>query len=131
MKILVLSFALVLPSNASEQPTPPKVQAEWAKFQSAVKGDDPKALLGFIRFPVRSNEFGGNINSAKVLVDRYKTIFPAPTKQCLGSSDLQIVRHNGRVHYEAFCDVSGYPICFIFSFDGSRLLLTSIDNINE
>ena len=131
MKLHFLPFVLMLHMKAGEPPVPPKVKLEWAKFQAALKADDLKALTAMVKFPVRSNEFGGNIKSSKIFADRYKTIFPAATKQCFAVSTLHTRRWDNQIHYEAWCDVSEYPIRFIFDFNGSKLLLTSIDNINE
>jgi len=42
----------------------------WSQFQQAIKHDDIDALAKITKFPLRSNEFGGDIKSAKVLRQR-------------------------------------------------------------
>jgi hypothetical protein len=131
LTIVLLPIVLLLPIKAGEPPVPPQVKVEWAKFQAALKADDLKILATMAKFPIRCNEFGGNIKSAKVFADRYKTIFPKATKQCLGKSGLQARRWDKRMHYEVSCDVGEYPIRFVFDFNDLKLLLTAIDNVNE
>jgi len=131
LTIVLLPIVLLLPIKAGEPPVPPQVKVEWAKFQAALKADDLKVLAAMAKFPIRCNEFGGNIKSAKVLADRYKTIFPKATKQCLAKSGIHAQRWDKQMHYEVSCDVGELPIRFIFDFNDAKLLLTGIDNVNE
>jgi hypothetical protein len=110
---------------------PKGLLAQWAKFQTALKTDDTKLLSEVTHFPLESNEFGGGIKSAKVLMERYATIFPAKTKECLLSSSPHKGEFEGKVFYEVYCDVGPYPIRFLFDQVGSQFFFTGIDNINE
>ena len=130
MRLLLYSLCTTI-SIAAPTKLPSGLVSAWSQFQQAIKHDDIDALAKVTKFPLRSNEFGGDIKSVKVLRHRYATIFPAKTKQCLLASTLKQQGTNKAVFYEVFCDVSGYPIRFIFKQTGSRFLLTTIDNINE
>lgn len=117
--------------TADSSTLPKGLLAQWSRFQTALKTDDTKLLAEVTRFPLESNEFGGDIRSADVLEQRYATIFPASTKQCLLSSTPKREEFNGKEFYEVYCDVGAYPIRFIFNQIGSQFFLTGIDNINE
>lgn len=109
---------------------PPEMRQQWERFQSALRVDDPAAIAALAKFPIHSNEFGGNIANPKILKNRYATIFPAATKKCLTSATLQAQKGLAG-HYEVYCDVSGYPIRFLFNRIGTQYYFTGIDNINE
>ena len=109
---------------------PPELRQRWERFQNALRADDPAAIAALAKFPIHSNEFGGNIANPKTLKNRYATIFPAATKKCLTSATLQPLK--GLIgHYEVYCDVGSYPIRFLFNRIGSHYYFTGIDNINE
>jgi hypothetical protein len=131
MKRLFIASLVAIQSFAGAPALPQEVSAEWAKFQAALKADDLATLSSMIEFPLRCNEFKGDIKSAKSFAEQYKTIFPAPTKQCFATSPLHPQKWNGQIHYEAWCDIGDYPIRFIFKKVGTKLLLTTIDNVNE
>jgi len=130
-KRLVLSIAWLVLVAAGTAEVPQAIQAQWTRFQAAIKADDLPTVIAMSKFPIRSNEFGGDIPSAKVLTQRYTTIFPAPTRQCLATAPLHRETWHKRIHYEVWCDVGAYPIRFLFTPIGSTLSLTSIDNVNE
>lgn len=110
---------------------PPGLQAPWSSFQAALKADDAALLAQVARFPLKSNEFGGDIASAAVLKERYATIFPEKTKRCLLASVPERLEYDGHVLYEVYCDVGPYPIRFLFEPDGRQYYWTGLDNINE
>jgi hypothetical protein len=131
MKHLLLAIALVIPAYAGASELPREVSVQWAKYQAALKANDLPTLTSMAKFPVHCNEFEGDIKSAKQFAQQYKVIFPEPTKRCFGTAVLHRQKWKGRIHYEAWCDVGEYPIRFIFEHVGSKLYLTSIDNVNE
>ena len=120
-------------AKTGESPSslPPALQAQWSRFQIALKTDDVKRLAETAHFPIRSNEFGGDIASPEVLKQRYSTVFPAKTKECLLASSLNKQEFDGHVIYEVYCDVGPYPIRFLFEQQGAQYFWTGIDNINE
>jgi hypothetical protein len=107
------------------------LQAQWSRFQAALRADDVTLLAGTARFPIRSNEFGGDIASVEVLMQRYATIFPEKTKRCLLASVPEKLEYDGHVLYEVYCDVGPYPIRFLFEPQGAQHFWTGLDNINE
>jgi hypothetical protein len=131
MKHLLLAIALAIPAYAGASGLPREVSVQWAKYQAALKANDLPALTSMAKFPVHCNEFKGDIKSAKQFAQQYKVIFPEPTKRCFETSVLHPQKSSGRIYYEAWCDVGEYPIRFIFEQVGSKLYLTSIDNVNE
>ena len=131
MKHLVLAIALVIPAYAAAPELPREVSVQWAKYQAALKANDLHTLTSMAKFPVHCNEFAGDIKSAKEFARQYPVIFPEPTKRCFETSVLHPQKWKGAIHYEAWCDVGEYPIRFIFEQVGSKLYLTSIDNVNE
>lgn len=118
-------------SGESPPSLPPGLQAQWSRFQRALKDDDVTALAGTARFPIRSNEFGGDIASVEVLKQRYATLFPEKTKRCLLASVPERLEYDGHVLYEVYCDVGPYPIRFLFEPQGAQYFWTGLDNINE
>lgn len=130
-KHLLLAIALVIPAYAGAPEIPREVSVQWAKYQGALKANDLHTLTSMAKFPIRCNEFKGDIKSAKQFEERYRLIFPEPTKRCFETSVLHVQKGKGRTYYEAWCDVGEYPIRFIFEQVGSKLCLTSIDNVNE
>jgi hypothetical protein len=131
MKHLLLIIALVIAVSAGAQELPREVSVQWSKYQTALKANDLHSLTSMARFPVRCNEFKGDIKSAKDFARQYKVIFPEATKRCFETSVLHPQKWKGSIYYEAWCDVGEYPIRFIFEQVGSKLYLTSIDNVNE
>ncbi len=131
MKHFLILIACCIHASAGSPALPREVSAEWVKFQSALKADDLPTLIAMTKFPLRCNEFGGDIKNQKVFIQRYKTIFPGPTKQCFASAPLHPEKWKNKLHYEVWCDVGEYPIRFVFDQVGSKLVLTSIDNVNE
>jgi hypothetical protein len=131
MKHLLLAIALVTPVYAGAPELPREVSVQWAKYQAALKANDLHTLTSMAKFPVHCNEFKGDIKSAKGFAEQYKVIFPEATKRCFETSVLHPQKLKGRIYYEAWCDVGEYPIRFIFEQVGSKLCLTSIDNVNE
>ena len=131
MRYLFLAIALIMPAGLGAADLPPAVSAQWAKYQAALKANDLPVLTSMAKFPIHCNEFKGDIKSAKEFAIQYKVIFPGPTKRCFATSQLQPRKSKGMTYYEASCDVGEYPIRFIFEQVGSKLLLTSIDNVNE
>lgn len=131
MKRCILPIACVIHAYAGSPALPREVSAAWVKFQAALKADDLPALIAMTKFPLRCNEFGGDIKNPKVFAQRYTTIFPAPTKRCFASAPLHPEKWKNKLHYEVWCDVGEYPIRFVFDQVGSQLVLTSIDNVNE
>ncbi len=107
-KRLVLSIAWLVLVAAGTAEVPQAIQAQWTRFQAAIKADDLSTVTAMSKFPIRSNEFGGDIPSAKVLTQRYTTIFPAPTRQCLATAPLHRETWHKRTHYEAWCDVGAW-----------------------
>jgi hypothetical protein len=118
-------------TEASPLGLPPGLQAQWSRFQAALKADDAKLLAETARFPIRSNEFGGDIASPEVLAQRYATIFPETTRRCLLASTLERLEYDGHVLYQVYCDVGPYPIRFLFEPQGAQYFWTGLDNINE
>jgi len=131
LKHLLLVVALFVPAYADASELPRDVSTQWAKYQAALKANDLRTLTSMAKFPVQCNEFKGDIKSAKAFAEQYKIIFPEPTKRCFETSVLHPQKWKGSIHYEAWCDVGEYPIRFIFELVGSKLCLTSIDNVNE
>jgi hypothetical protein len=131
MKRFLLLFFSTIQILAGEPAIPANVSKEWVRFQTALKNDDLPTLIAMIKFPLRCNEFSGDMKSPKAFKACYKTIFPERTKQCFLSSGLLLQREGKQIRYESWCDVGDYPIRFIFKFSGSKLFLTSIDNVNE
>jgi hypothetical protein len=131
MKQLLLAIALIIPAYAGAPESPREVSVQWGKYQAALKANDLQTLTSMARFPVHCNEFKGDIKSAKEFTQQYKAIFPETTKRCFQTSVLHPQKWKGRILYEAWCDVGEYPIRFIFEQVGSKLCLTSIDNVNE
>jgi len=131
MKILIASIICLTQAAAGAPKVPPAVALQWGKFQTALKADDLPTLTSMVKFPLHCNEFKGNIKSAKSFIQQYRTIFPEPTKHCFLTSELHPKKWENKMHYEAWCDVGDYPIRFIFTQIGNRLLLTDIDNVNE
>jgi hypothetical protein len=131
MKHLFLAIALAIPAYAGASELPREVSVNWAKYQAALKANDLPTLTSMAKFPVHCNEFNGDIKSAKEFAQQYKVIFPKPTKRCFETAVLRPQKLKGQIHYEAWCDVGEYPIRFIFEQVGSKLYLTSIDNVNE
>jgi len=131
MKHLLFAIALAIPAYADASKLPREVSVEWGKYQRALSANDLATLTSMAKFPVHCNEFQGDIKSAKDFVQQYQVIFPKPTKRCLETSLLRPQKWEGRIHYEVWCDVNEYPIRFIFEQVGSKLYLTSIDNVNE
>lgn len=131
MNYLFSSLFLAMQLSAGTPELARDVALEWSKFQAALKADDLETLIAMAKFPLRSNEFGGDIKSPSVFKARYKTIFPGPTKQCMAGARLHREKVQNRVHFEVACDVGPYPIRFIFNQVGTKLYLTVIDNVNE
>lgn len=129
-KLLLLFSLGASQAIAAPAALPPELRQQWERFQDALRADEPAAIAALAKFPIRSNEFGGNIANAKTLKNRYATIFPAATKKCLISANLQAQKGLAG-HYEVYCDVSGYPIRFLFNRVGRQYYFTGIDNINE
>lgn len=131
MNYFLGSIVLAIQVAAGPVVLRPEMAADWARFQAALKADDLETLTAMTKFPLRSNEFGGDIKSPSVFKQRYKTIFPEPTKQCMATSNLRREKVRNQIHFEAWCDVGQYPIRFIFNQSGPKLYLTAIDNVNE
>lgn len=110
---------------------PPELLTTWSQVQAAIKANDARKLAASVRFPLHSNEFGGDIESAKVLAERYKTIFPARTRECLLAATPERYKIDKKTYYSVGCDVGDYPINFYFEKVGTGFALTGIDNINE
>jgi len=121
---------LVLQAPAPTPALPPDLVAAWSAFQAALKADDAGALAKVSRFPIRSNEFGGNLADAAALKRKWKTLFPPATKACLLAATPE-PSAGARDTFEVFCDVGGYPIRFIFRKAGSTYRFAALDNVNE
>jgi hypothetical protein len=131
MKLLLATIICLMPAMAGEPKLPQEVANQWAKFQVALKTDDLATLTSMIKFPLKCNEFKGDIKSSKSFIQQYKTLFPEKTKQCFLTSSLHPQQWKKQTHYEAWCDIGDYPIRFIFEQAGKKLILTTIDNVNE
>ena len=131
MKLLIAAIICLTPAMAGEPKIPQEVANQWAKFQGALKADDLATLTSMIKFPLKCNEFKGDIKSPKSFIQQYNTLFPAKTKQCFLTSNLHPQQWKNQTFYEAWCDIGDYPIRFIFKPAGKKLLLTTIDNVNE
>ncbi len=131
MKLLIASIICLSQVVAGEPKVPQEVATQWAKFQAALKADDLTALTSMVKFPLKCNEFNGDMKSSKSFVQQYNTIFPEKTKHCFLTSGLHPQQWENQTHYEAWCDIGDYPIRFIFQQVGKKLLLTTIDNVNE
>lgn len=121
------------PAEVVEAPAelPPELLTTWSQFQAAIKANDVRKLAASVRFPLHSTEFGGDIESAKVLAERYKSIFPAKTRECLLAATPDRYKIDKKTYYSVGCDVGDYPINFYFEKVGAGFALTGIDNINE
>ncbi|MBK8726594.1 MAG: hypothetical protein IPL96_11285 [Holophagaceae bacterium] len=104
--------------------------AAWSAFQAALRADDAGALAKVTRFPLRSNEFGGAIATPAALKAKWKTLFPPATKACLLAATPERTE-GAKDSFEAFCEVGGYPIRFIFTQRNGAYRLSALDNINE
>ncbi len=131
MKQFMLAGVIAIQAIAAPPQLPPGVSSEWTRFQAALKADDMATLTSMIKFPLRCNEFNGDIKTAKSFIQQYKILFPPATKQCFSTSTLHLQKWEGKLHYEAWCDIGDYPVRFIFEWVGNRLLLTTIENVNE
>jgi hypothetical protein len=124
------ALLLLLQAPAPKAALPSELAATWTAFQAALKADDAGALAKVSRFPIRSNEFGGNLADAAALKRKWKTLFPPATKACLLAATPE--RSAGaRDTFEVFCDVGGYPIRFIFRKAGTAYRFAALDNVNE
>lgn len=119
-----------VPLPTPKSPLPPDLAAAWTAFQAALKADDAAALAKVARFPLRSNEFGGNLADAAALKRKWTTLFPPATKACLLAATPQKTA-GARDTFEVFCDVGGYPIRFIFRKAGNAYRFAALDNVNE
>jgi len=129
--LLPLLFCACSLVFAAPPPLPAELVSAWTRFQQALRADDPDALSQVTRFPLRSNEFGGDISTPSALREKYQTLFPQKTRQCLLAASLKRRHYDKGTYYDVFCDVGPYPIRFIFEQAGSRYYFTSIDNVNE
>lgn len=125
-----LPWLLCAASLAGEPALPKELQAQWARFQAALAKDDVQGLLALTRFPLRSNEFGGDMKTPEAFKRHYKTLFSAETRACMQAATPQ--KAGGvKDTYTVSCEAGGYPIDFVFSRVGATYLFTRIDNVNE
>ncbi len=126
-----MPLALLLPAALqAPAPIPSDLAAVFRDFQAALAADDPAALAKVIRFPLRSNEFGGPVKDAAALKQRWGRIFPSAVRAALAKGTLE--RTEGvKDTFEAFSDAGGLPIRFLFTRTKAGWRLSALDNINE
>jgi hypothetical protein len=125
-----LPCLVLLAAQPAPAPLPPDLAPVWAAFQAALQKGDAAGVAKVCRFPLRSNDLGGPVPDAAALQRRFARIFPPDTRVCLLKATLQKAE-GARDTYEAFCDVEGLPIRFLFTKTKAGWRLTTLDNINE
>ncbi|NWJ42100.1 MAG: hypothetical protein HXX12_14145 [Geothrix sp.] len=128
-KKIVVVFSMMYSVTVMSQ-IPTQLATTWNKFQLAIENDNIEALSKITHFPLRSNDFGGDLKSSDSLKSKYKLIFSDYVKQKIKKKcPTRIKGYNG---YAVDCsDPSGLAIVLGFEKCGKIYLFTYIDNANE
>lgn len=121
---------LALPTLQAPATLPPDLAPVWAAFQAALQRNDAEGVARTCRFPLKSNDLGGPVKDPAALKARFARIFPPDTRVCLLKAGLQKAE-GARDTFEAFCDVEGLPIRFLFTKTKAGWRLSALDNIHE
>ena len=109
---------------------PEQLKMTWRQFQECVKKNDIEGVLKLTHFPIRSNEFGGNIKNSTEFKKKYSEIFtPYVIKRILTFRPEKIGTYRG---YVVDCtDPDGYAIFLGFEKRNENYYFSYIDNANE
>lgn len=130
MLVKALSVACVMFVSPVHAEIPEQLGTTWKQFQECVKRNDVEGVVKLTHFPIRSNEFGGNIKTASEFKKRYSEIFTPYVVQKISSGVPEKVgTYRG---YVIDCiNPNGYAIFLGFEKKGGKFYFSYIDNANE
>lgn len=115
-------------ANAQQETLPGELLGPWHSFQEAIRNSDADALAKISHFPIRSNDFGGNIGSADVLKERFKKIFFDQVRTCV--ADKKPSRISPFPGYILDCNNDNLALGFGFEPFEKEYRFSYIDNAN-
>ena len=109
---------------------PDQLGSVWKQFQEYVKNNDIDNMIKITYFPIKSNEFGGNIKSKDEFKKKYYQIFtPYVVQKIIYGKPERVGSYRG---YVVDCiDPNGYAIYLGFEKKGHKFQFSYIDNANE
>lgn len=125
-----LCIACVISVSSFGAEIPDQLGAVWKQFQECVKKNDIDGIIEMTYFPIKSNEFGGNIKSKAEFKKKYHQIFtPYIVQKVIYGKPERIASYRG---YVVDCiDPNGYAIYLGFEKKGHKFQFSYIDNANE
>lgn len=125
-----LFIACVIVANSVHAEIPEQLNVTWKHFQECIKKNDIDGVAKLTHFPIRSNEFGGDIKTPVELKNKYSEIFtPFVVRKIMTSIPEKVGTYRGFV---VDCiNPDGYAIFLGFEKKGKNYYFSYIDNANE
>jgi len=125
--ICVAAILLIGSFSTSKEPIPPAMVDVANNFNLAIKDGNFEALVKYIKFPIKSNEYGKIANKTR-LKSIYSKIF---TKERIKGLYGQRPSHTPDGGFSISSSDEGDPIRFLFTKVGLDYKMYCIDNVNE